>query len=289
MSVVSTLAATLIQNLSLDDIATLGIYATAFHPHLVGLTQNASQMRVLRHVLPHVAPLHLVLGVELLRIGMRATLRIDLDTESRVPTHDPPASLLLDRILRRTKDGLLLQTVEAQQAARGYFALAVLRLQRRLQTAPALFSALARVWLQQQGGYLHQQTHAQRASLMALCKARVTFTGYTLYDVLMRADPQLLPPWLPSAFAFEHFLFHFGTSSLLPGAHARALRHFRLEHRLSDEAQAVVRWIQALGMDPPPELIPADDCGPMGMLLRTDFMEMRTVLQAAMEHDLTRD
>ena len=176
MSFFAPMLAALCASLTPQRLLVLATYCSAFHPHMHGIHDSHSYMSVLTRILPEVPKKFLVLGIALLRVGLRDVY-----------------------VLPAANDGLLatcsevIGHPEGRAAMRGFFCVAILQLRRQLRADPARITAIARVLTR--GPYLRGLfAAAADAPLRALeiCQKTITFAGLPLLDLLLRADSTML-------------------------------------------------------------------------------------------------
>lgn len=158
-----------------DTLATIAVYAASMHPFYMGLENNAEALAVLQRCLrPQAVNLaYLRASLALLREGMRHTLGAPI-----------PASLVELAREDRVRDFM-----------RAYHSYAALRFQRRMRAHPELLSATVRVLVQ--GPFFHARISRKSP---AACRRVLFFTGHSLYDLLVRADPRTLPSAFPTRY-----------------------------------------------------------------------------------------
>ena len=158
-----------------DTLSTIAVYAAAMHPFYLGLETSGDALALLqRRLRPHAISLsYLRASLAILREGMRHTFGAPV-----------PASLVE-----------LAREDCVRHFMRAYHCYAAMRFQRRMRAHPELLSAAVRVFTQ--GPFFDARIAPKN---LDACRRVPFFTGHSLYDLLVRADPRALPSVFPTRY-----------------------------------------------------------------------------------------
>ena len=237
-----------------SQLIALGVFATALHPRLERIHMDMACMRILFEACSDMAQYHVYMGLEVLRVGMRDVLGLDVAQDSR--TH------------------FLYSDPAWSAAMRVVFAYAVLRFQGRLRSAPELYSACARVFV---SGAFARSLFTQPKKALIVCRSLITFVGISMHQWLMLADPDVLAPKMTGpaleAVLDEQWEYYIrGPGDTFPEGHERLLR-------LSQDLDASI--CSRLRERVPMDIVNNNDDGapgPYELLLRSEVIAYRNAM-----------
>ena len=164
-------------------LSVLGVFATALHPQFKGLLHSEKSVRALHALVSDVPSVFITIGLFTLRMGMRDVLGVLPPRSSNTPAEneqDERDDMEISKLLSLSRPTM-------RRLLRAFFCRSVLVFQRRLMHyEPECVSAVVRVLAH--GPYLNMLRTLPKEEAVDVCRGCFTFFGFTLYQLIVRAD-----------------------------------------------------------------------------------------------------
>ena len=164
-------------------LSVLGVFATALHPQFKGLLHSEKSVRALHALVSDIPSVFITIGLFTLRMGMRDVLGVLPPRSSNTPAEneqDERDDMEISKLLSLSRPTM-------RRLLRAFFCRSVLVFQRRLMHhEPECVSAVVRVLAH--GPYLSMLRTLPKEEAVDVCRGCFTFFGFTLYQLIVRAD-----------------------------------------------------------------------------------------------------